>query len=722
MTLPRTLFAVSILALLGAWPASAGVRLAERDEPVRALSHERHARAAPFGFDMVGLHWRGPGSVWFRTRSADGSWSGWQPAQPEAEDVPDRDTGEGRSRPGWKLGNPYWTGRSDAIEYRLVGKVTALHAFFIRSPVEAIDQPLRFVARASRPGIITRAEWGADESIVRAPPYYADRLRFAVVHHTAGTNSYTAAQSAAIVRGIQRYHVLANGWNDIGYNFLVDKYGQVFEGRGGGIDKNVVGAHAQGFNTGSTGVSILGTYSSSPISSAARSALVKLLAWRLDVAHVDPLSRLKWVSGGNPKYPAGTVVTIRAISGHRDTGPTTCPGNALYGQLPGIASRVSARGLPKLYDPEVSGELGGPVRVIGRLSTALDWTVTIRDEDGDRVARGSGSGTGVDWTWDASAVPYGKYTYRIAAGSDVRPWTAPVPRPPPLAIGPVTASPRALTPNGDGVSERTRIAVSLSVSATVSVEILNGSGAVVRYLATDRSLSRGTTRLGWVGADDGGALVPDGRYRIRVHAEAPPGQSDTRSGPIVVDRTLGFLAASANPFSPNGDGRLDETTVSFELTRTADVLVRVMRSDRVVKRLQRGTLEGGSYAFAWDGGDRYGMRAPDGMYRIRVDATTTTFGTRTLRRGVRVDTIRPGLRIRRAVYRDDRTIVRFWLGEPATLLVWWGAPRWWSWDREGEIERDAGYHRVALAGRAAEVRLRAVDAAENRRTKVTTVG
>ena len=112
------------------------------------------------------------------------------------------------------------------------------------------------------------------------------------MHHTAGTNAYSPSQSAAIVRGIEIYHVKGNGWNDIGYNFLVDKYGQVFEGRYGGADKNVIGAHAEGFNTGSFGVAVLGTYTSSAPPAAAQTALANLIAWRLDIAHVDPLSTL----------------------------------------------------------------------------------------------------------------------------------------------------------------------------------------------------------------------------------------------------------------------------------------------------------------------------------------------------------------------------------------------------------------------------------------------
>ena len=136
-------------------------------------------------------------------------------------------------------------------------------------------------------------------------------MHFAVVHHTAGSNNYTRAQSAAIVRGIEVYHVKGNGWNDIGYNFLVDKYGQVFEGRYGGVDKNVIGAHAEGFNTGSFGVALIGTYDAAQPAGGRADALVKLLAWRLDLAHVDPLSTAHLrsraatrASGGVRRLPA----------------------------------------------------------------------------------------------------------------------------------------------------------------------------------------------------------------------------------------------------------------------------------------------------------------------------------------------------------------------------------------------------------------------------------
>ena len=179
------------------------------------------------------------------------------------------------------------------------------------------------------------------------------------------------------MRGIEVYHVKSNGWNDIGYNFLVDRYGTVYEGRYGGIDRNVIGAYARGFNTGSIGVAVIGTFSTAAIPAAAETSLEKLLAWRLDLAHVDPVSTLTFVSGGSERYRAGVPVLLRAVSGHRDTGLTTCPGDLLYAKLDTIAAKTQAIGLPKLYEPKVTGGLGGPVRFQARVSSALAWKVTV---------------------------------------------------------------------------------------------------------------------------------------------------------------------------------------------------------------------------------------------------------------------------------------------------------------------------------------------------------
>ena len=175
-------------------------------------------------------------------------------------------------------------------------------------------------------------------------PSYADAVRFAVVHHTAGRNAYSRAEAAAIVKGIQLYHVKSNGWNDIGYNFLVDRFGTVYEGRFGGTERNVVGAHAQGFNTGSVGIAVLGTYGGAAPSQAAQEAVADLIAWRLDLAHVDPAGLLTFISGGSNRFPSGVPVLLRAVSGHRDTGFTSCPGDAFYARLNALAAAGGADG------------------------------------------------------------------------------------------------------------------------------------------------------------------------------------------------------------------------------------------------------------------------------------------------------------------------------------------------------------------------------------------
>jgi flagellar hook assembly protein FlgD len=713
MTLLRA--ALAALVLLFAAPATslAADRLAARDEPIGALrsGEPSSAQATARPFDLVGLHWQGSGTVQFRTLSVSGAWSAWHRALPETEDAPDRGSAEALTRRGWKLGSPFWTGPAKAIRYKVTKGVSRLRAYFVWSGPSAAQSGSRpFDARAAQPTVIRRAQWGADESIVRAAPYYASAVHFAVVHHTAGTNSYSASQSAAIVRGIERYHVLANGWNDIGYNFLVDKYGQVFEGRAGGIAKNVVGAHAEGFNTGSTGVALLGTYQSMKISAAARAALVRLLAWRLDVAHVDPLSRLTWSSGGNPEYPVGTKVSLRAISGHRDTGLTSCPGSSLYAQLPGIARSVAATGLPKLYAPVVTGSLGGSVHFTATLTSALPWTVTIADAGGKTVATGSGTGAAVDWTWEASSFPSGDYTYSIAAGPDLLPATGRVPGPSPLEILSLTAKPHVLTPNGDGSRDDVTVAYSLSTRATVKVEVLDSAAAVVRSLAVTQAYRSGPSTLVWDGRNASGKLVPDGDYRVRLTATSP-GQEVVGNRRLVVDRTLGHLAVEQTPFSPNADGRRDAAAVTFTLARQADTRVRIMKDGRTLQMLHAiAALPAGRASFVWAGTMRQAGLAPDGVYTALVEAATS-FGTRSLSVPVVVDTRAPSVRILSARRRDGRTRLRLWLSEAAVLHV-----RYLSLAggdaMSTDAARPAGYSRLTLP-RASRVRVQGEDAAGN---------
>jgi N-acetylmuramoyl-L-alanine amidase len=393
------LLLVSTLVLVpvahAAHPANE-VAMTVRDLPLGHGSARALATTFP-RFNLVALHWQGSGVPWFRARSVDGRWGAWQRADDDG------------SRSGtWRMQtNPEWVGTSAALEYRLHGRVTRIRAYFLWSPPEPLTS--RRLSIAGSPAIITRAGWGADEEIRRSPPRFADALRVAIVHHTVSANTYGPDESAAIVRGIERYHVIGNGWNDIGYNFLVDRYGQIFEGRYGGVDRNVIGAHTLGFNTGSVGVALIGTFTKAPVPVAAKTALEQLLAWRLDVAHLDSLAPTSLVSGGNSRFSAGTVVTARGISGHRDFYPTECPGAALYPLLPAIAKDVAALGGPKLYSPAITGKVGGPIRFTGRLSAPLPWTVTVTDATGAVVASGTGTGTTIDWTWDATLVRPGAY-------------------------------------------------------------------------------------------------------------------------------------------------------------------------------------------------------------------------------------------------------------------------------------------------------------------------
>jgi hypothetical protein len=634
----KPLLAAAILAV--AFPGSAlGAGLVQQ----RELQPGSARTLATRNFELVGVHWRGPGAVEYRTRSLAGRWSAWLTSSDE-DALPDRGSPELRAMRGWRIGGPQWTGASNAIEYRTVGRVSSVRAVFVRSPRLPVGGK-RF-EQAGAPPIITRAGWHADEAIRRAPPYFADGIHLAIVHHTAGSNSYTKAQSASIVRAIELYHVQGNGWNDIGYNFLVDKYGQIFEGRYGGITRPVIGAHAQGFNSGSVGIAVIGDYGSTAISPAAYDALVSLIAWRLDLAHVDPLSKVARVSAGNPRYPAGKAITLNAISGHRDVYPTSCPGANLYAQLGPIRTAVAASGLPKLYSPAVVGTLGGPVRFTARLSNSVAWTVTVRDDTGTTVASGTGTGTKVDWTWDATAASEQHYTWSITA-PQMRSATGSLGSAPgPLALQQLKLAPAIVSPNGDGRGDEAKVTYTLSAAATVTAKITNSLDQPVATIFGG-TRAAGKQQLSWAPA-----AVPDGPYRLTLTAVAGTKQVQTSTS-FWVDRTLAATSAGATTFSP----RLKPLGLTFTLLNAAHVTVRVLHGAQTVATLMQSVLAPGSQQLSWNG-----SMLPDGRYIVEVYATDSLL-TVTQRVAVQIDRRAPTVRLvslRSAIVR---------VSEPGTLVA-----------------------------------------------------
>lgn len=194
------------------------------------------------------------------------------------------------------------------------------------------------------PRVITRAQWGADESLRCDGPTYDDSLGGATVHHTAGSNDYTKAESAEIVRSIYAYHAQTLGWCDVGYNVLVDKYGQIFEGRSGGLERNVQGAHAGGFNENTMGIAMMGDFSTVSPPQPTVDAIGRYLGWRLAKAGLDPTGRTTMYSEGTEftPYAQGQAVDLPIIFAHRDVGNTSCPGDAAYARMDQIRSIAKA--------------------------------------------------------------------------------------------------------------------------------------------------------------------------------------------------------------------------------------------------------------------------------------------------------------------------------------------------------------------------------------------
>ena len=324
------------------------------------------------GPELIAFTWDTPTEATFEVRAHDGAgWGQWYELGGHDDEGPDSSSAEAT---GTGYAGPAFLGRdiSEIEVRRTAGATPGLVVHAIDSEPVAPAEGVASAAVATPPAMITRAQWGADEGWrddsggeCDGTPDYSDDVQMATVHHTDGSNTYTPSESAAIIRAIYDFHVHSNGWCDVAYSFFVDRYGQVFEGRFGGIRRTAIGGHTSGFNTVSTGVAVLGTFTNEAPPPAAYNALVDVLAFKLGYHGVDPKGSSTVTVGSNTsaKWPEGTSITLQNIQGHGDSNKTSCPGTKLSELLPQLRNDVAAKITAQGFQPAFSfGRLSGADR------------------------------------------------------------------------------------------------------------------------------------------------------------------------------------------------------------------------------------------------------------------------------------------------------------------------------------------------------------------------
>ncbi|HWJ82113.1 MAG TPA: N-acetylmuramoyl-L-alanine amidase [Nocardioides sp.] len=334
----------------GSVVSAADVRLDELAGSARTAGGLRTTAIETDRFSMLGVTWSsGAGAVRARVRRPDGRWSPWQSLAP-LHDAPDAGSGEGRRTP--PATDVHWVGDADAVQLEVAGDGS--------QPVLALIDPGRLPSDGQQPSgelavaptdrdntpkpqLLSRDDWGADPRLRDGTQVVNKTMKQVHIHHTVNSNDYRRRDVPALIRGIYRYHTQSLGWSDIGYNFLVDRFGQIWVGRRGSAHMIVRGAHTLGFNHSSMGVSVIGNFEVVKPNPEIIHAIVRLAAWRVDKFDLPPRGTVRRRSQGSDKYPAGTWVRLPVIDGHRDTNDTACPGQHLYDALPRIRRRVHRR-------------------------------------------------------------------------------------------------------------------------------------------------------------------------------------------------------------------------------------------------------------------------------------------------------------------------------------------------------------------------------------------
>lgn len=413
-------------------------------------------------FGLVGISSDAPlaegTQILVRVREDEG-WSAWQPL-PLSEHGPDPESAEAKAA---RFGTePLLTSGADGVQVRvdtpggeapegaevtLVDNPVTQDDAKLPQPRMAGDLPLATVqastVSAPMPAIISRAEWGADESLRRGTASYSPTIKAAFVHHTTSTTNYSPEEAAQQVRNLYNWYVKGLKYSDMAYNFIVDRYGRIYEGRGGGVDKAVIGSHTAGFNDETFAVSALGNFQKDNLPpeqmAAVTDAISSVVAWKMAMNHRDPNGTTVLTSSssaGTSKYAKGQQATAAVVGGHGDIGSTACPGKHLSAQLPAIRAAAGAKLGATMVNPaagQAAWGSGDAVPITTWSNGALNWNISISNRCGTVVRSMSGASAApgdvrIDWDKRDDAgnpVPPGAYVVTMNAtsnGEPLYPW------------------------------------------------------------------------------------------------------------------------------------------------------------------------------------------------------------------------------------------------------------------------------------------------------------
>ncbi|MEA3510414.1 MAG: cell wall-binding repeat-containing protein [Actinomycetota bacterium] len=385
-------------------------------------------------FTMAGLTWRGtaPIEAWYRVDDGGGIWSEWRPLDVSAIDAPDPGTAEAeRHTAGSEL---IYAGLNERIQFQISGIVpsnpeavlidTSIAADTSVEPFSEQSEPsISESAVPGQPTIRPRTDWDPTN---RCPPREIPeeiQVTTAIIHHTGIDRLYSASEVPNILLGYCLYHRNSQGWDDIAYNILVDRFGTIWEGRAGGVDKGIRGGHAKGFSSYSTGIAMIGNFTGSAPGWQQRTALEQLLAWKLGVHNLDPRGTTNLISMGSYKYDEGVPVTLDTISGHRDVQATACPGIYAYNLLPRFRTNTAAIWTPPptdYYAHPVVGDFDGDGAEEGVVYRQSDGTWWLYDGGSSTMALDGADGGAVDGAISADVDGDGSDEIVVQSGAIVR--------------------------------------------------------------------------------------------------------------------------------------------------------------------------------------------------------------------------------------------------------------------------------------------------------------